>query len=77
MQNRQLRALDCKLHRGADGIVVVYDVTSKESYDHIDGWLAEALRHTEEKPRILLIGNKAELEPRQVQPAAPTHDTIL
>jgi hypothetical protein len=61
----RFRTVNPAFYRGANGIVVVYDVTNKESYDRIDGWMKEALQYAQE-PRTLLIGNKADLEPRQV-----------
>ena len=65
MSQDRFRTVNPAFYRGANGIVVVYDVTNKESYDRIDGWMKEALQYAQE-PRTLLIGNKADLEPRQV-----------
>jgi Ras-related protein Rab-1A len=51
-------------YRGADGIIIVYDVTSPESFDHIEEWLTEVDRYANKNTSKLLIGNKADLEKR-------------
>jgi Ras-related protein Rab-1A len=54
-------------YRGADGIIMVYDVTSSESFDHVEEWLSEVDRYANENTSKLLVGNKADLiEEKQV-----------
>ena len=62
----RFRTIRSAYYSGTDCIVVVYDVTNKASYDHIDGLMAEALKFVV-RPCVVLIGNKADLKPRQVQ----------
>jgi Ras-related protein Rab-1A len=64
----RFRTVNPAFYRGANGIVLVYDVTNKESFDRIEGWMQEAVQYAQE-PRTLLVGNKADLEPRQVTEA--------
>lgn len=45
----------------SDGIAMVYDVTSQESFDHVEEWLSEVDRYANENTSKLLIGNKADL----------------
>lgn len=40
----RFRTITSAYYRGADGIVVVYDVTEPESFAHVDDWLAEVNR---------------------------------
>jgi hypothetical protein len=48
--------------------VSVYDVTSAESFDHVEEWLSEVDRYANENTSKLLVGNKADLvELKQVQ----------
>jgi len=42
--------------------MIVYSVTSKESYSSIEGWMEEIRKYTGEEIKVLLIGNKADLE---------------
>jgi len=40
---------------------MVYDVTSAESFDHVEEWLSEVDRYANENTSKLLLGNKADL----------------
>mmetsp|Transcript_3224 Transcript_3224/g.5157 ORF Transcript_3224/g.5157 Transcript_3224/m.5157 type:complete len:115 (+) Transcript_3224:94-438(+) len=40
---------------------MVYDVTSEESFNHVDEWLNEVDRFANENTCKLLVGNKADL----------------
>ncbi|XP_013792080.1 ras-related protein Rab-40C-like [Limulus polyphemus] len=46
--------------RGAQGIILVYDITNKWSFDGIDRWLLEVEEHAPGVPKIL-IGNRLHL----------------
>ena len=37
----RFRTITSAYYRGADGVVMVYDVTHRESFDHVAEWLAE------------------------------------
>jgi len=57
----RFRTITSAYYRGADGIIMVYDVTSQESFDHVEEWLSEVDRYANENTSKLLIGNKADL----------------
>jgi len=57
----RFRTITSAYYRGADGIIMVYDVTSMESFDHVEEWLNEVERHANESTSKLLVGNKADL----------------
>ncbi len=64
----RFRTITSAYYRGADGIIMVYDVTSAESFDHVEEWLSEVDRYANENTSKLLVGNKADLvELKQVQ----------
>lgn len=49
--------------RGSHGVILVYDVTNRESFDRVQFWNAQVqsrVQHGEE-PLVLLIGNKSDL----------------
>ena len=48
-------------YRGAVGVIVVYDITSKESFEHVDQWLNE-VRKSEENVKCMIVGNKIDCE---------------
>jgi len=63
----RFRTITSAYYRGADGIIMVYDVTSMESFEHVDEWLNEVDRFANENTCKLLVGNKADLtEERKV-----------
>merc|ERR1712043_151222 len=63
----RFRTITSAYSRGADGIIMVYDVTSSESFDHVEEWLSEVDRYANENTSKLLVGNKADLiEEKQV-----------
>ena len=52
--------------RSFHGIILVFDVTDKYSFDNLDKWLNEIKEHIK-NPFIILFGNKADLyEERKV-----------
>ena len=48
-------------YRGALGAVVVYDITKRQSFDHVARWVEELRAHADSSIRIILIGNKSDL----------------
>jgi Ras-related protein Rab-2A len=53
-------------YRGAAGALLVYDVTRRETFDHLTRWLEEARQNANANMVIMLIGNKIDLEHRRV-----------
>ncbi len=46
---------------GANGALLVYDMTSKKTYEKLDEWI-QSFRDAREKAPIILIGNKSDLK---------------
>ena len=57
----KFRTITKNFYRNADGLLVVFDLTKKESYDHIRSWINEA-KENNDKLKIILIGNKLDLK---------------
>lgn len=49
-------------YRGALGALLVYDITRRQSFDHIPRWLDELRAHADKNIVIMLVGNKSDLE---------------
>eukprot|EP00411_Alexandrium_monilatum_P031105 CAMPEP_0175374566 /NCGR_PEP_ID=MMETSP0095-20121207/23313_1 /TAXON_ID=311494 /ORGANISM="Alexandrium monilatum, Strain CCMP3105" /LENGTH=265 /DNA_ID=CAMNT_0016672797 /DNA_START=34 /DNA_END=831 /DNA_ORIENTATION=+ len=62
----RFRTITSAYYRGADAIVLVYDVTDRESFAHIDDWLTDINRYVNQSTVKVLIGNKTDREDRQV-----------
>jgi Ras-related protein Rab-1A len=67
----RFRTITSAYYRGAHGIIMVYDVTNYESFEHVEEWLNEVNRHASENTLKLLVGNKADL---QEDKKVPTQD---
>ncbi len=61
----RFRTITTNYYRGAHGIILVYDVTNRESFDNIVNWVDNIERYSE-NPRLILIGNKTDLPNKRV-----------
>merc|ERR1712014_229403 len=52
-------------YRGAAGALLVYDITRRETFNHLTSWLDDARQHSSSNMTIMLIGNKSDLEHRR------------
>mmetsp|Transcript_6216 Transcript_6216/g.5338 ORF Transcript_6216/g.5338 Transcript_6216/m.5338 type:complete len:220 (+) Transcript_6216:23-682(+) len=62
----RFRTLTSTYYRGAHGIIIVYDVTNRDSFDNVRQWLQEIDNFASESVNKLLIGNKCDLEEQRV-----------
>eukprot|EP01066_Platyproteum_vivax_P007709 Platyproteum_vivax@DN3081_c0_g1_i1.p1 len=60
------RSITRSYYRGAAGALLVYDVTRRDTFDHLTRWLEEARQNGNADMTIMLIGNKCDLERREV-----------
>ncbi|KAJ6810545.1 putative ras-related protein RGP1 [Iris pallida] len=65
------RAVTSAYYRGAVGAMLVYDMTKRQSFDHVARWLDELRGHADKNIVIMLIGNKSDLGTLR---AVPTED---
>lgn len=65
------RAVTSAYYRGAVGAMLVYDITKRQTFDHIPRWLEELRNHADKNIVIILIGNKCDLEDQR---SVPTED---
>jgi Ras-related protein Rab-2A len=55
------RSITRSYYRGASGTLLVFDVTRRETFEHVATWLHDAQEHSNLPMSILLIGNKCDL----------------
>eukprot|EP01125_Pyxidicula_operculata_P009635 TRINITY_DN3161_c3_g1_i1.p1 TRINITY_DN3161_c3_g1~~TRINITY_DN3161_c3_g1_i1.p1 ORF type:complete len:204 (+),score=33.38 TRINITY_DN3161_c3_g1_i1:16-627(+) len=58
----RFRTITKSYYRGAQGYILVYDITSRMSFEHIKYWLNEVKKHGREDFYTILVGNKIDLE---------------
>uniref|UniRef100_A0A7C8ZHC3 Uncharacterized protein n=1 Tax=Opuntia streptacantha TaxID=393608 RepID=A0A7C8ZHC3_OPUST len=56
------RAVTSAYYRGAVGALLVYDITKRQTFEHIPRWLEELRGHADKNIVIMLVGNKIDLE---------------
>ncbi|KAL0215722.1 hypothetical protein P9112_007906 [Eukaryota sp. TZLM1-RC] len=63
----RFRTITASYYHGAQGIIVVFDVTKRQSFENVQMWLREIEDSASENVSILLVGNKTDLtEQREV-----------
>ena len=50
--------------KGAMGALLVYDITRRETFDHVVNWLQEVKNNASSDIVVVLVGNKNDLEDR-------------
>ncbi|KAJ7652533.1 P-loop containing nucleoside triphosphate hydrolase protein [Mycena polygramma] len=55
------RSITRSYYRGAAGCLLVYDVTSRRSFDNVRTWLADVRAHADAHVSCILVGNKVDL----------------
>ncbi|KAK7275404.1 hypothetical protein RIF29_16520 [Crotalaria pallida] len=60
------RAVTSAYYRGALGAMLVYDITKRQSFDHVVRWVEELRAHADSAIVIMLVGNKGDLEDQRV-----------
>jgi small GTP-binding protein len=64
----RFRSVTGAYYRGAVGALLVYDITSRSSFESITKWIKEVKEHADPNIVMILIGNKSDLaEKRQVK----------
>jgi len=58
----RFQAITSTYYRGANGAMIVYDVTDEKSLEHTTNWYNAMKEYTNEDMPILLVGNKIDAE---------------
>ena len=61
----RFRSVALNALKAAQGVIIVFDVTNKASFENIGNWLQE-IKDNLANPNLVLFGNKADLPDRQV-----------
>jgi Ras-related protein Rab-2A len=55
------RAITKSYFRGATGALLVYDITRRETFEHVQEWLEELREAADPHISIILVGNKSDI----------------
>ena len=57
----RFRSVISSYYRGSHGIIIVFDITDRQSFDDIQTWITQIYRYSK-NANIILVGNKIDLE---------------
>jgi small GTP-binding protein len=61
----QYKSLTRNFYRNSNGVVIVYDVTSRKTFNTVKDWISSINDAADKDIKIILVGNKIDL-PREV-----------
>ena len=62
----RFKTITSTYYKGAHGIILVYDITDRESFNNINNWLTEVKKHAGANVVKLIVGNKCDLEQERI-----------
>ena len=57
----QYKSLTKSFYKNCNGVIVVYDVTDRDSFEKVKEWIESIKENAEENIKVILIGNKIDL----------------
>lgn len=59
--NQRYSAITSEYYRGAAGVMIVYDIAKRSTFENVDHWLREVRDYADAKIVIMLVGTKSDL----------------
>jgi small GTP-binding protein len=56
--HERFRQIAKNQYKGSDGIIIIYDITDKKSFENVSLWMTHIKENSESGVEIMLIGNK-------------------
>ena len=60
------RSITNAYYKGSKGAIIVFDVSRRETFDHVERWHEDIVKNGDKDICLILIGNKCDLETRDV-----------
>lgn len=57
----RFKSISCHYYRGTDGIMLVYDIGDRNSFEKVSSWITQIHKETTSEVVCVLIGNKIDL----------------
>ena len=58
----RFRAITKNYYKGAHGIILIYDITKRKTFDNVTNWINQIKEEVSDKVTIILVGNKIDDE---------------
>lgn len=62
----RFKTITSSYYRGAHAVLIVYDITDRQSFVDVENWLIETEKHASDGIIRLLVGNKSDLESKRI-----------
>jgi small GTP-binding protein len=63
---QQFHKITTSYYKGAQGIMLVFDITDQSSLDNMEYWIKNIKSHASDSVHVALIGNKCDLLPENM-----------
>ena len=61
----RFRTITKNYYKGANGIILIYDITSTETYENVENWISQIKEEASPNVVIYLVGNKVDMEDKR------------
>jgi len=58
----KFRSITRSYYKGASGALLVYDITRRETFEHLSNWIEDCKKYSSQNIVVMLIGNKSDLD---------------
>ncbi len=62
----RFRSITKNYYKGAHGIVLIYDITDKKTFENVRNWVRQIKEEVSDKVCIILVANKIDAEEKRV-----------
>ena len=62
----RFRTITHSYYRGANGILLVYSITDRRTFDHVAKWLDDISSLAADDVEVVIVGNKSDLEDKRI-----------
>ena len=62
----RFRTLTHAFYKQANGVVVAFDVSNRETFDNVKKWMESIFEHADQNICKVMVGNKIDIEDRRV-----------
>ena len=69
----RFRSLTSSFYRNTEGVMIVFDITNKTSFEQVNHWINEAKENIDHEVPIVLVGNKVDCQSNRTVDNSTAH----